>query len=143
MCATQLTRYSFIHRSCAKTTSPIGSSSQAHTYLSSYSAVKRAGIVGVPYLFGPAQKRSVVGKTYCAMGVSTHGENFAEYQPHLHAAEDKVGVLLLNLGGPETLHDVQPFLFNLFADPVCQFSVFQFFHHPLYCYYAFSLTFAF
>lgn len=29
----------------------------------------------------------------------------------------KVGVLLLNLGGPETLQDVQPFLFNLFADP--------------------------
>ncbi|KQJ89751.1 hypothetical protein BRADI_4g27490v3 [Brachypodium distachyon] len=34
-----------------------------------------------------------------------------------HAVEDKVGVLLLNLGGPETLNDVQPFLFNLFADP--------------------------
>lgn len=31
---------------------------------------------------------------------------------------EKVGVLLLNLGGPETLDDVQPFLFNLFADPV-------------------------
>ncbi|KAJ8769121.1 hypothetical protein K2173_000896 [Erythroxylum novogranatense] len=31
--------------------------------------------------------------------------------------EEKVGVLLLNLGGPETLEDVQPFLFNLFADP--------------------------
>jgi ferrochelatase len=31
---------------------------------------------------------------------------------------EKVGVLLLNLGGPETLEDVQPFLFNLFADPV-------------------------
>ncbi|KAL9258691.1 Ferrochelatase-2, chloroplastic-like protein [Drosera capensis] len=30
---------------------------------------------------------------------------------------EKVGVLLLNLGGPETLEDVQPFLFNLFADP--------------------------
>ncbi|XP_073155600.1 ferrochelatase-2, chloroplastic [Henckelia pumila] len=30
---------------------------------------------------------------------------------------DKLGVLLLNLGGPETLEDVQPFLFNLFADP--------------------------
>jgi hypothetical protein len=28
-----------------------------------------------------------------------------------------VGVLLLNLGGPETLDDVQPFLYNLFADP--------------------------
>ncbi|KAG7984573.1 hypothetical protein I3843_04G167800 [Carya illinoinensis] len=31
--------------------------------------------------------------------------------------DDKIGVLLLNLGGPETLEDVQPFLFNLFADP--------------------------
>ena len=30
---------------------------------------------------------------------------------------DGVGVLLLNLGGPETLDDVQPFLYNLFADP--------------------------
>ena len=29
----------------------------------------------------------------------------------------RVGVLLLNLGGPESLEDVQPFLFNLFADP--------------------------
>lgn len=30
---------------------------------------------------------------------------------------ERVGVLLLNLGGPETLQDVQPFLYNLFADP--------------------------
>ena len=30
---------------------------------------------------------------------------------------DRVGVLLLNLGGPEGLEDVQPFLYNLFADP--------------------------
>jgi ferrochelatase len=29
----------------------------------------------------------------------------------------RVGVLLLNLGGPEELEDVRPFLFNLFADP--------------------------
>ena len=27
------------------------------------------------------------------------------------------GVLLFNLGGPETLEDVRPFLFNLFSDP--------------------------
>ncbi|KAK9666344.1 hypothetical protein RND81_14G178300 [Saponaria officinalis] len=31
--------------------------------------------------------------------------------------DEKIGVLLLNLGGPETLDDVQPFLYNLFADP--------------------------
>ena len=30
---------------------------------------------------------------------------------------ERVGVLLLNLGGPEQLEDVRPFLFNLFADP--------------------------
>ena len=29
----------------------------------------------------------------------------------------KLGILLLNLGGPESLDDVQPFLYNLFADP--------------------------
>jgi ferrochelatase len=29
----------------------------------------------------------------------------------------RVGVLLLNLGGPDKLEDVGPFLFNLFADP--------------------------
>lgn len=38
--------------------------------------------------------------------------------PHALSSDEKVGVLLLNLGGPETLEDVQPFLFNLFADPV-------------------------
>eukprot|EP00878_Enallax_costatus_P001695 GHUV01001850.1.p1 GENE.GHUV01001850.1~~GHUV01001850.1.p1 ORF type:complete len:496 (+),score=106.07 GHUV01001850.1:138-1625(+) len=29
----------------------------------------------------------------------------------------KTGVLLLNLGGPDRLEDVRPFLYNLFADP--------------------------
>jgi len=29
----------------------------------------------------------------------------------------KTGVLLFNLGGPETLADVKPFLYNLFSDP--------------------------
>ncbi|MCL2458227.1 MAG: ferrochelatase [Desulfobulbus sp.] len=30
--------------------------------------------------------------------------------------ESKIGILLLNLGGPERLEDVRPFLFNLFSD---------------------------
>ncbi|TQD99877.1 hypothetical protein C1H46_014490 [Malus baccata] len=38
-------------------------------------------------------------------------------QPSAHMGLESVGVLLLNLGGPETLNDVQPFLFNLFVDP--------------------------
>ena len=28
-----------------------------------------------------------------------------------------LGILLFNLGGPETLADVRPFLYNLFSDP--------------------------
>lgn len=32
-------------------------------------------------------------------------------------SEARVGVLLFNLGGPETLEDVRPFLYNLFSDP--------------------------
>lgn len=67
------------------------------------------------YLCGPVQRRNPAG--ICAAGVATYGENAVEYESHAQAAEDKVGVLLLNLGGPDTLHDVQPFLFNLFADP--------------------------
>lgn len=70
------------------------------------------------YLCGPVQRRNPAG--ICAAGVATYGENAVEYESHAQAAEDKVGVLLLNLGGPDTLHDVQPFLFNLFADPVCR-----------------------
>jgi len=35
-------------------------------------------------------------------------------QPDL---KKRIGVLLFNLGGPETLDDVRPFLFNLFSDP--------------------------
>ena len=33
------------------------------------------------------------------------------------STNQRIGVLLFNLGGPETLADVRPFLFNLFADP--------------------------
>jgi len=32
-------------------------------------------------------------------------------------ADQKIGVVLLNMGGPDTLDDVEPFLFNLFNDP--------------------------
>jgi ferrochelatase len=37
--------------------------------------------------------------------------------PPAGAATERIGVLLLNLGGPDSLDDVQPFLYNLFADP--------------------------
>lgn len=37
--------------------------------------------------------------------------------PFSKEIKDELGVLLFNLGGPETLDDVRPFLFNLFSDP--------------------------
>ncbi|KAG0481342.1 hypothetical protein HPP92_011855 [Vanilla planifolia] len=60
-------------------------------------------------------KRKYPEKMYCSIEASTYSENFQGIS--VNTAEEKLGVLLLNLGGPETLDDVQPFLFNLFADP--------------------------
>ncbi|BBG95101.1 ferrochelatase 1, partial [Prunus dulcis] len=75
-------------------------------------------------------KKSPVGETLCPAGVYTYA---GTVESHSHTAEEKVGVLLLNLGGPETLQDVQPFLFNLFADPdiIRLPRLFQFLQQPL------------
>nr|XP_010913104.1 ferrochelatase-1, chloroplastic [Elaeis guineensis] len=82
-------------------------------------------------LLKPVKKRHLNGKTFFSteacvldgevMGVSSD------------IAQERVGVLLLNLGGPETLHDVQPFLFNLFADPdiIRLPRLFRFLQRPL------------
>ena len=35
----------------------------------------------------------------------------------LRVPMSRVGIVLLNLGGPERIQDVGPFLYNLFADP--------------------------
>lgn len=64
----------------------------------------------------PVQRKIVVGRTHCSTGVCTYPVGAFESQSNTD--EEKIGVLLLNLGGPDTLNDVQPFLFNLFADPV-------------------------
>lgn len=45
--------------------------------------------------------------------------------------EERIGVLLLNLGGPEKLDDVRPFLFNLFSDPDIIRLPFRFLQKPL------------
>ncbi|KAJ9537238.1 hypothetical protein OSB04_029971 [Centaurea solstitialis] len=79
----------------------------------------------------PIQKKSLVGKTFCSAGVWTHP--LIATESHSHVEEDKIGVLLLNLGGPETLNDVQPFLYNLFADPdiIRLPRLFRFLQQPL------------
>ncbi len=50
---------------------------------------------------------------------------------YANTSEEKIGVLLLNLGGPETLADVRPFLYNLFSDPDIIRLPFKFMQKPL------------
>ncbi|KAK9273918.1 hypothetical protein L1049_018730 [Liquidambar formosana] len=91
----------------------------------------RTSNLGGSYIHGPIHNRNPVGQTFCSVGVCVHDGSVIE--SHSHAKEERVGVLLLNLGGPETLHDVQPFLFNLFADPdiIRLPRPFQFLQRPL------------
>tara|TARA_Y100000589_G_scaffold331955_1_gene388174 strand:+ start:4661 stop:5836 length:1176 start_codon:yes stop_codon:yes gene_type:complete len=44
---------------------------------------------------------------------------------------EKIGVLLMNLGGPERIKDVGPFLYNLFSDPEIIRLPIPFFQKPL------------
>lgn len=55
-------------------------------------------------------RATLASKEEVGEGIQSQSEKYVQ--------EERVGVLLLNLGGPETLDDVQPFLYNLFADPV-------------------------
>ncbi|MQL73017.1 hypothetical protein Taro_005370 [Colocasia esculenta] len=84
-----------------------------------------------PFLNVPAQKRKLDGKTFCSAEVCAFGESSRDVSST--GSQEKIGVLLLNLGGPETLHDVQPFLFNLFADPdiIRLPRLFRFLQRPL------------
>ncbi|XP_021749934.1 ferrochelatase-1, chloroplastic-like [Chenopodium quinoa] len=109
------------------------SSSSSYTIMSSDSVEsKSSSISGFSYS-QPEKRSNEVGKTFCsaALYTSTYDEDLAIFPSHV--AEEKIGVLLLNLGGPDTLNDVQPFLFNLFADPdiIRLPSLFRFLQRPL------------
>jgi ferrochelatase len=47
----------------------------------------------------------------------TSFEDIGGMEPSETKRNPRVGVLLLNLGGPERIQDVGPFLYNLFSDP--------------------------
>ncbi|KAK9149449.1 hypothetical protein Scep_008206 [Stephania cephalantha] len=95
-------------------------------------ARRNNGIVKGIGLCGSLQKRMpVCSASSAGAAVWTVGDD--AFDCAAGVAEEKVGVLLLNLGGPETLHDVQPFLFNLFADPdiIRLPRLFRFLQRPL------------
>ncbi|XP_074555751.1 ferrochelatase-1, chloroplastic-like [Curcuma longa] len=79
----------------------------------------------------PSKRHNLPGITNCSAKTITHGGRIRSDVPI--SGQENVGVLLLNLGGPETLSDVQPFLFNLFADPdiIRLPRLFQFLQQPL------------
>lgn len=87
-----------------------------NSVLSYHASFHKSGSLKRPSLNAPSQHRELDGKTFCSAGVCTFGD--AAVGAPSSVSEEKIGVLLLNLGGPDTLHDVEPFLFNLFADPV-------------------------
>ncbi|KNA21147.1 hypothetical protein SOVF_045890 [Spinacia oleracea] len=108
-------------------------SSGSRTILSSNSVDSQSNnISGFSYC-QPEKRSNVMGKTFCSAALypSIYDEDLAKAPSHV--AEEKIGVLLLNLGGPDTLNDVQPFLFNLFADPdiIRLPALFRFLQRPL------------
>ncbi|XAR70808.1 Ferrochelatase [Bertholletia excelsa] len=106
---------------------------QAYMVSCSNSNDKRNAILGGSCLCGIARKRKGNVQTFCSVGVCPYSGTGSVIESPTHAAEEKIGVLLLNLGGPETLNDVQPFLFNLFADPdiIRLPRLFRFLQRPL------------
>ncbi|WOL20389.1 ferrochelatase-1, chloroplastic [Canna indica] len=76
-------------------------------------------------------RHNLFGRTNCAAETCIYDGEV--HSASSSAAQEKIGVLLLNLGGPETLNDVQPFLFNLFADPdiIRLPRLFRFLQRPL------------
>ncbi|XP_051129170.1 ferrochelatase-2, chloroplastic [Andrographis paniculata] len=78
-----------------------------------------------------AFQRYMIGRTFCSAGACMFPVDAIDSHPQ--TKEEKIGVMLLNLGGPDTLHDVQPFLYNLFADPdiIRLPRLFKFLQRPL------------
>jgi len=78
---------------------------------------------GVKETLSSLQKRRLDTNKMAAATLDLRAPNFdLEFTTSTKAIakpviEPKVGVLLLNLGGPETSEDVEGFLYNLFADP--------------------------
>jgi protoporphyrin/coproporphyrin ferrochelatase len=76
------------------------------------------------------RQRSSCSGQRCSMTASAHSSSSSNSEHHrttmqaaaASAAADankplRLGVLLMNLGGPERLEHVEPFLYNLFVDP--------------------------
>jgi len=64
--------------------------------------------------------RAAVSMAATSSALANLGMKPAARQPtpdEVLTSNERIGVLLLNLGGPDSLDDVEPFLYNLFSDP--------------------------
>ncbi|XP_010912122.1 ferrochelatase-1, chloroplastic [Elaeis guineensis] len=99
--------------------------------VSHHASADRSGNFTESSFQAPIKNRHLVGKAFFSNKACAFDEKIMRMP--LGISQERVGVLLLNLGGPDTLHDVQPFLFNLFADPdiIRLPRLFRFLQRPL------------
>ncbi|XP_002963893.2 ferrochelatase-2, chloroplastic [Selaginella moellendorffii] len=94
---------------------PLFDTSPKHIRLgSNYHFQRRCGLSSGAKQAFALSRRSI---EVCCSSTSSPGVLTSEQASVYNEPGDKLGVLLLNLGGPDKLEDVQPFLYNLFADP--------------------------
>src|SRR5437867_2653631 len=70
-----------------------------------------------PRAGGPTRPYYEPGSWYSSFNSGRKREGIYRVCQELPPQPMKIGVLLFNLGGPETLRDVKPFLYRLFSDP--------------------------
>ncbi|KAL4194406.1 hypothetical protein AMTRI_Chr05g68410 [Amborella trichopoda] len=108
----------------------LGSSRKSETCLSLFTTDEN-GLWRRKYSCEALEKRKLLA--YAVSSAELCGFEDSAAEVHSLPEQEKIGVLLLNLGGPEILQDVQPFLFNLFADPdiIRLPRLFRFLQQPL------------
>ncbi|KAL3147499.1 hypothetical protein ABBQ38_014555 [Trebouxia sp. C0009 RCD-2024] len=106
------------HAPSCSYTLPVRSQHQSQPYRSH----PRTNANSPPVPTRPSQQQQRIAASKLVANSATLTRNVETSLPDVKVQQpagtaDKVGVLLLNLGGPETLDDVEHFLFNLFNDP--------------------------
>lgn len=112
---------------------PLNKSSVRSLAVSSSFSIDGISVNGSGFRCWLPEQKGNGATAFCSTSIYSSALNEDVVQAPSHVTEEKIGVLLLNLGGPETLDDVQPFLYNLFADPdiIRLPRLFQFLQRPL------------
>jgi len=79
-------------------------------------------VVPPPVVMTKKSSSRIISKRHVSISVPTSSSSSILQEEEYESSKEKekqpkIGVLLLNLGGPEKTEDVEGFLYNLFADP--------------------------